>query len=311
MKRIILFLIAIISAYYCVAQTANQSNLALQVVVEDVVEPFPVAAKAQMQSKLSNILTRNGLQSSNWQNQFFITANVVPQTKDILPGPPPQIAEVMDVVFYIGDCYNEVVFASTTITVKGIGSTDAKCYLNALSNIKTNSSKLTEFVAEGKNKIINYYNEQAPKMIMKAQSLCEMKSFDEAIWTLLTIPSECQYYEQALEQSISIYKEMLKHQCYQNLAAATSAWMANYDKDGALEAAQYLALIYKDYACYEEANELYQEIKGRLREDWTFEMKKHDDSIDLQKDLIAAVRAVGVAYGEGQKGHETHIGFIH
>lgn len=317
MKRIILFAIAIIGLNYCFAQTDPQSTLALQVVVEDVVEPFPTAAKAQMQSKLSNILTKNGLQSCNWQNQFFITATVVPQTKDILPGPPTQIAEVMDVVFYIGDSYNEIVFSSTNQTVKGVGTTDAKCYLNAISNIKTSSTKLAEFIEEGKKKIVDYYNAQAPKMLLKAQSLCDMQTYDEAIWLLITIPSECTYYEQALAQGVAIYKEMLKNQCHQNLAAAKNAWMANYNQDGALEAAEYLTLITPESGCYEEAKELYNEIKSRMREDYDFEirkyedeLKRHEDEVLLQKELINAMREVGVAFGENQKANETNIGFV-
>ena len=209
MKRSLIFIIAIFCCFGCYAQTNPQSTLALQVVVEDMVEPFPVAAKAQMQSTLSNILTKNGLQSSSWQNQFFITASVVPQTKEILAGPPTQIVEVMDVVFYIGDSYNELVFASTELTVKGVGSTEAKAYLNALSTIKSTSTKLSEFVRNGKEKIINYYNQQAPQIFLKAQNLAQMKSFEEAIWMLMTIPSECTYYQQALERSVLIYKEAL------------------------------------------------------------------------------------------------------
>lgn len=310
MKRIILSALAMICMSYCFAQTAP-STLAMQVVVKDVVEPFPAAGKAQMESKLSNILTRNGVQSSKWQNQFFITATVVPQVKDILPGPPQQVAEVMDVVFYIGDSYNEVIFSSTTLTVKGVGTSEAKCYLNALSNIKTTSSKLTAFVEEGKTKIINYYNELAPKMLLKAQSLCSMQAFEEAIWMLMTIPAECQYYEEAQEQSVTIYKEMLKLQCQQNLAAAKAAWAANYDKEGAWEASTYLALIYPDAGCYDEAEELNKEIKARMREDYDFEMKKYEDSVELQKEVVNAIREIGVAFGENQKSHDTNIGFIH
>ena len=311
MKKIIFIVLAVVCTYYCLAQEAPQSTIALQVVVEDMVEPFPSAGKAQMQNKLTNVITKNGLQSSSWQNQFFITAKVVPQTKDILPGPPTQIAEVMDVVFYIGDSYNEIVFASTTLTVKGIGTTDAKCYLNALSNIKINSPELAKFVEEGKSKIITYYNDKASDMLLKAQNLASLQSFEEAIWMLMTIPSECKYYEQALNLSVVIYKDMLKYQCYQNLAAAKSVWMSNYDKEGAIEASQYLSLIYSDSGCYEEANTLYNEIKSRMREDYDFEIQKYNDSVELNKELINAIREVGVAFGENQKSHDTNIGFLH
>lgn len=309
MKRLFSFVLAGVFALSCHAQST--STLALQVIVEDVVEPFPTAGKAQLERKLSNILTKNGIQSGDWQHQFFITASVVPQTKDVLPGPPPQIAENMDVTFYIGDAYNQLVFSSITLSVKGVGTTDAKCYLNALSNINVNSSKLATFVQEGKNKIIEYYNQQAQNMMLQAQNLAKMHDYEQAIWMLFTIPTECTYFKEASNLSVTIYKQMLQHQCQQNLAAAKSAWVANYDKDGAYEAGQYLALILPEYGCYDEAMELYLEIKNKIREEWDFEMKKYSDSIDLEKDAINAVREIGVAYGENQQPQDTHIGFLH
>lgn len=309
MKRI-LFLMLTVGCVICsYAQSEIQSYIAMQIVVEDVVEPFPPSAKAQLEAKLSTILTRNGVQSTNWQNQFFITAHVVPQTKDVLAGPPPQVAEVMDVVFYIGDSYNQIVFATETQTVRGVGTNDAKCYLNGLSNIKPNSSKLTAFVEEGKKKIVAYYDAQAPLMISKAKNLASMHDYEQAIWMMMTIPTECKYYQEALDLGVEIYKDMLKFQCHQNLAAAKSAWMAHYDKDGALAAAEYLSLIIPESGCYEEAEALSTEIKARMREDYDFEIRKYEDALGLKKDIIKTIRDIGVAYGMNQKSY-MNLGFL-
>ncbi len=309
MKRLFLFALTTLIILCCNAQST--STLALQIVIEDAVEPFPASGKAQLERKLSNILTKNGVQSSNWQNQFFITAIVTPQTKDVIPGPPAQIAENMDVTFYIGDAFNQIIFSSTTLSVKGVGTSEAKCYLNALSNINTNSTKFTSFIDEGKRKIVNYYNEQAPNILLQANNLAKMHAFEEALWMLIKIPSECSYFQQASELSVTIYQQMLQHQCQQNLAAAKSAWVANYNKNGAYEAGQYLALILPESGCYEEANILYAEIKDKIKEEWNFEMTKYSDSVDLQKETINAIREIGVAYGENQQKQDTHIGFIH
>lgn len=309
MKRIAPFLIALCFTCYSYAQSS--SMVALKIVIDDIVEPFPIEGKAQLENKIRNILTKNGVQSSDWQHQFFITTNVVPQTKDIIPGPPPQIAENMDITFYIGDAYNKVIFSSMTLSVQGVGSTSAKCYLNALANINANSSKFATFIQEGRDKIIKYYNEQGQSIMIKAEKLAKMQEFEQAIWLLTTIPYECTHFAKASELTTTIYKQFLQYQCQQNLASAKSAWNSNYNKEGAQEAAYYLSFIISDTNCYDEANALYQEMKDHLKEEWTFEMKKHEDEVSLQKDLIEAARAVGVAYGEGQKGHDTHIGFIH
>ncbi len=56
--------------------------------------------------------------------------------------------------------------------------------------------------------------------------------------------------------------------------------------------------------------ELYREIKGKVLEDWQFEMKQYQDGIDLEKLRIDAARQVGVAYGNNQPQQNTSIEFL-
>ena len=39
-------------------------------------------------------------------------------------------------------------------------------------------------------------------------------------------------------------------------------------------------------------------------------MKKYQDSVDVEKERINAMREVGVAYGRGQQPTTTNIGFL-
>ena len=55
---------------------------------------------------------------------------------------------------------------------------------------------------------------------------------------------------------------------------------------------------------------LYQEIKGKVLDDWKFEMKKYQDGVDLEKQRIDAMRQIGVAYGEHQPQNNTSIEFV-
>ena len=68
--------------------------------------------------------------------------------------------------------------------------------------------------------------------------------------------------------------------------------------------------ILPDAGCYGEAMELYQEIKGKVLDDWKFEMKQYEDGIDLEKLRIEAVRQIGVAYGAHQPQQNTSIEFL-
>ena len=310
MKRLNIIILALLSCIATFAQTAPKTNLALQVVVENMVEPFPPAAKAQMVNKLTTLLTQNGIASSDYQNQFVITAFVVPQTKDILPGAPTQIAETMDVTFYIADIYNQLVFSTATISAKGVGNTEAKSYMDALRHINLNSPKLTAFVQEGKDKIINYYNTQAPAIFERAMTLAKMKDYTQALYLLSAIPAECEHFTQANEYGLQVYQLFIDNDCQKYLAAARAAWSAQQNADGANAAGEYLQLIYPDASCYAEAMALYQEIKSKVLDDWKFEMKKYQDGVDLESQRISAWRGVGTAYGQHQQPQTTNIGFL-
>ena len=71
-----------------------------------------------------------------------------------------------------------------------------------------------------------------------------------------------------------------------------------------------MAKIQPDAGCYDEAMALYQEIKGKVLDDWKFEMKQYQDSVDIEKSKVNAMREVGVAFGKGQQPTTTNIGFV-
>ena len=55
---------------------------------------------------------------------------------------------------------------------------------------------------------------------------------------------------------------------------------------------------------------LYKEIKGKVLDDWKFEMKQYQDGVDIQKLQIDAARQVGIAYGNHQPNQNTNIEFL-
>lgn len=287
-----------------------QDNLALSVIVEDMTEPFPATAKAQVENKLNRLLTLNGIASSSYLGQFFLTASVVPLTKDILPGPPTQIAATMEFTFYIADYYNQLVFSTTSLTAKGVGTTEAKSYIDAIKHVNLNSPELKRFVAQGKTKIIEYYNTEAPKIMAKAKAAAQKKDYEQALFLASTIPSECTYFQDALDLGNEVYQQYIDFNCQINLQAAKMAWIAGPNVYGAEAAGEYLSKIYPEASCYQEAEALYQEIKAKVLDDWQFEMRKYADGIDLEKAKIEAWRAIGTAYGENQQPTTTNIGFL-
>lgn len=309
MKRtmIIVILACLTLSMQAQQKQAPESTLALRVLVEEPIEPAPPTSKQLLENKLNQLLTQNGVASMDYLGQFFITVRVNPLSKDILGTAPTKISETMEVALYIADYYNQVVFSTTSATVKGIGETDAKCYLNALRQLKLNTPQMQQFVDEGKKKIIAYYNSQADRLITQAQTLSKMKNYEEALWIISTIPAECDKYDQALKAGLAIYQEYTDHLCDVNLAKARNAWASEQNALGAQAAGEFLSQIYPDAKCYGEAMALYTEIKGKVLDDWKFEMKIYQDGVDVERERIHAIRDIGVAYGQGQQPVTTHI----
>ncbi|MBP7965639.1 MAG: hypothetical protein KAZ12_03250 [Paludibacteraceae bacterium] len=312
MKKITLLLIcfAITFSSYSQQAASKGSSIALKVIVEDLPDPFPTTAKVQVINKLNMLITKNGIASGDLLNRFFITVIATPLTKDITPTAPVQIAQTLEMTFYVADYYDKKIFATTSVVTKGVGTNETKSYMDAIKHINVNSPVLAKFIDEGKVKIIDYYNSQAEIIFLQVKALVGQKKFEEALYLLTSIPAECDKYSESLDLSISVYQQYIDYLCDVNLALAKSTWMAQQNSAGAEATAEYLSQIYPDAKCYGDAQLLYAEIKGKVLDDWKFEMKKWQDGVDLESQRINAFREVGVAYGQGQQPTTTNIGWL-
>ena len=69
-----------------------------------------------------------------------------------------------------------------------------------------------------------------------------------------------------------------------------------------------MAQIDPEASCYADAAKLLKEVKSQVRSDIDFEMReKYHDEIKLERERISAMRAVGVAFGNGQKPTTTNL----
>ena len=308
MKKILsIFAAALMSATMMAVET---EFLPISVCAADDSENFPEGARAMVENKLTQLLTRNGIAGIDYMGQFVLTVTTTPLDKDVIPGPPAKIAEKMEMNLYIVDLYAKTIFSSTSITVRGLGETENKCYLNAISRMPLQSPQMEKFIKDGKEKIIGYYDHEGDALIQKAQFLAKQKKYEEALYLVTLIPQQSSKYNAALAAGLDIYQQQLDNECNVALAAARQAWAAQQNADGAAAAGEYLAKILPDAGCYDEAMALYKEIKGKVREDWNFEMKQYQDGVDIQKLQIDAARQVGIAYGNHQPNQNTNIEFL-
>jgi len=311
MKKYFVIIATIVVLIMCMGELhaqnkAKLSSIALSIIVPDGIKGFPDAAKTVLTNKLTQVVTANGVGAAAGFDRFFITAIPAIITQDIVPGPPQMIALNLEITFYIADFFDQKVYASTSISCKGVGTNENKAYLDALKAVSVNSPKFKELLENGKQKIIEYYVSQCDNILKQAKSLAGQKKYDEAIYLLTSIPpavseviSDC--YDRSLEATQTIYQQYIDQLCEENLARAKSAWAAEQNSSGAKKAGDFLGNIYPDAACFGAAQKLYEEIRGKVLDDWKFVMKMQQDEVNLESQRIEAYRAIGVAYGENQK----------
>lgn len=314
-NKILLILILVMSFSFAKAQTTgkmdDKGRLALAAWVPDQIEGMPTAAKKNLENKLSQIITANGISGDAMNSRFIISANVTVMTKDITETAPPMQAYTLNVTFYIGDGFEGKSFSSYATTIKGVGDNETKAYNAALKNIKTNDPAYQSFIDKGKAKIIEYYNAQCDVIIKQAKVLAGMNKFDEAIWSLTSVPDVCtECWNKCMAAVAPIFQQKIDFECKTKLTEASNLWNAGQSWDAAQQAGAILATIDPKASCFNEAKALSDKIGKRILEvdkrEWNF---KYDKEIGLERDMIKAYRDVGVAYGNGQPQNVTYKSF--
>ncbi|MES2063228.1 MAG: hypothetical protein V4456_14980 [Bacteroidota bacterium] len=278
------------------ANGGDSGKVTLAAYIPDQVDDLPEAARNMLGNKLNQIISQNGFGGDEGQ-RFIITANIVVLTKDMLSTAPPMTALTLDVNLYIGDGYEGTKFASTSLSVKGVGENIAKAYINAFKNINLNDPKLQAFVEKGKSKIISYYNTHCDVIIKQAQTLANTGRMDEAIYNLTSVPQACtNCYTRSMAQVAPIYKKQVEKDCSVKLNQAKSLWAANQDINGANAASEVLSQIDPQASCYKEVKAFVAQVAKRVKEidnrEWSFKLQEQKNDMGI----IKAARDVAVAY---------------
>ena len=290
-------------------------RIALNPYVSEQVK-LPAEAKAQLEVKLNQIASNYGMAGSVANPRFIITANISVTTKDIIPGPPQQIAQNMDITLFIGDAIENKIFSNIVISSSGVGTNENKAFIDAVKQIYTKNKKIETFLEDAKTKIVSYYNTQCDFINQKALALKQQEKFDEAIYILAQIPEVCkQCYFKALSEMGVIYDLKINNEANYYLKNANSVWAANPNEQGAQEAINYIMKINPKAKCYSEASNLLNTIntkimadeKERLRKQEEFEKRRQQidaenakTQAELEKQRINAYREIAVEYAKNQ-----------
>jgi len=305
-KLTVILIISAIAAWMPFHLEATDCELLLTPLVDANFTQIPPASQAYLETKLSQMITENGIGIGVRGGQFCLLAKCDLLSKDVLGGAPVVQTQRLSFTLFIADMIDEKIIASTNIEVVSSGTSEAQTYINAIRRLNVKDRKIQDMVRLGKEKIMDFYNTNTEAIIKKAQNLATVNSYEEALFLLISIPECSPKFDQAIAACGPVYQAYIDRDCAQNLMAARALWAASPNAAGAAKAGEYMSAIEPAANCYGEAVRLYNEIKNSVGEDWKFILRNYDERA-LERERINMYREIGVAFGNGQQPITTNI----
>ena len=324
MHRLNFILLTILLSVNVLAQTSANDfgKISLNVVLPEN-KDIPEEAQRLLETKLKQIVTRNGIADNGINERFVITAKTSIIEKDIAPSMPPRISQKLELTFIIGDVLENKIYETASITLSGMGTNETKAFISAFQNIIPDNKFFTEMTQKAKEKIAQYYNVNCEKYFQKAKVLEKSQHFAEAVYTLAQVPDVSENcYNRAQEKAMELVVMKINFDAETLLKQAQAQWAGANTLENATKTLEILGQINVMAACQSQVQTLittindklradekrewefkmqqYNDAKAREQRDFDFQVKKHDDKHQLSKQGLEVVREVALAFAKNQ-----------
>lgn len=286
-------------------------------------EGLPYEAHKLLTTKLSQIITTNGIADNENLVRFVLAAKINVISKDIVTGPPQRISQKLDITLMLGDIEEDKVYSQVTISAIGVGQSYEKSFISAFKNINPKNTTITTFIREGKEKVLGYYQTHCEDLISEAKKQASLQNYEDALMLLASIPDVCtDCFEEAARIAAPIYTDMIEARGAEFLNQARSVWAKNPTREGAREATHLLSQINFAASCQPQAASLMREITAKMNEidrrewehqmqvyqdgierekrQWAQHVREYEDRVQTQRMYIKAARDVAITYAKNQ-----------
>lgn len=248
---------------------------------------IPSEAGKQLERKMTQIITANGISSQDMKNRFVMTAKADITSKDIVASTPQRVSEKIDLTLIIGDMVDNIIFETVTLPLVGIGTNENKAFISAINQVKPQQAELSEFLDNAKKKIVDYYATRCSQIIKDAQTLASANNYDEAIYQLLQVPDICDCAEQCQDLMIDYTIKRNNTLAAQLFNEAKVRWASSPTSEGASEVADIIARIPANTEIQKDVDNLIKSINKKLRDDekrdWALKIKQYEDAKEKEQ----------------------------
>ncbi len=294
MKHLILVLSLSLTALFNTACAQDMgSEFGKLILTPQIIEAdkLPSESVSALIRKLDQIISKSGAVAREFGAGYLLTAEIGIGTRDFIAGPPKMMAQNIELALHVGDANKGISFSAITISLRGVGTNENKCLLEALKSISPGDSEIQECIQKGKAAIIEYYKSNCSKLIDEANNKAQLGQHDEAIYKLSLIPDACsECYSSALDACQMVYQAKVNLEGAQNLQAAKSEWSADPTETGAARASESLKKISPYSTSFEEAQRLSNSIRKKFEAqeeaEWSFKLKQYEDAMHLKREEL-------------------------
>lgn len=310
-RSVIIFLFTVVISAFPIIVNGQNCDIPIRIISSPQVEDIPDRILDMVNSRLATAIASNRISPSSPYSQFFITAKFNHITEHAVPGPPKQFVIHSLLTLYIGDIENHNLLCSKAFELKGVGTSPQRALINSLQVVNVSNKNLGQFISEGRDKIVDYYNKNYNDIVAKANKAAHLNNYEEALSQICRIPECCIGFNEASDDIVHILKSYIDSNPEFLYNKAYTTWSSSPNSESAKIVSLYLSLIEKSSIVYSKSEQLAKEIKETLQYDYTCEMKnKLRDSVELKRAYIETARQIGAAYCCEQKDTETNILWI-
>lgn len=269
-------------------------------VAEGMVDGLDQNAAGILEDRLRSILSQNNIIARFGDSRFVLAAKITVTGKEALATAPVKIVSRLQLHLGIRDGMDGTCFGSTSMEVTGVGATDQQAVTNAIRKINGRLEGVNDMIQTATQRIVDYYERNASKIIATANTQMNAGKYDEAIFMLAQIPQECSLYNKAQTTLLSAYRKQINHNSATLLNQAQATWAANPTSENAANIVATLSEIDPSAACYPQAKALMAKVEaqGKLEQtrEYNLRVKEINNQTALEKARIKAVQNIAVAY---------------
>jgi hypothetical protein len=283
----------------------SAGNIAIAVAVPQQIDHLDASQRMRLGKKMFDLVTHSGMSATGEGAEVMMMPLFSIESEDLVEGGMKNLTVVTaDVTFLIRQVETDKVFASVSRQIKGAGTDRQKAIGDAISKISPTDAALRKFIAEGREKITDYYSTSCKSIVAKAESCAKQLKYGQAIALLSSIPEAVTCFEHAQRKAQDIYVAYQNQRCEELLQQAQALYGGHFYVPALALLASFEQF---NTRCSADAKALIRTIEGKISESekrefdrekqaWEFVAKQQSDKTMLESQRISAIQEVATAY---------------